>query len=103
MLYITRHATRIAVLLAVALTSQAAVAQTKSTTAKTALTVYKTPTCGCCGKWVEHMEANGFAPTTTNLPDLAATKAKHGVPARLNSCHTSLVGGYVIEGHVPAA
>jgi len=103
MLHITRHATRLAVLLAVALTSQAAFAQTKATAAKTPLTVYKTPTCGCCGKWVEHMEANGFASTTTNLPDLTAIKAKHGVPLRLNSCHTSLVGGYVIEGHVPAA
>ena len=103
MLHITRHTTRLAVLLAIALTSQAAFAQTKATAAKTPLTVYKTPTCGCCGSWVQHMEANGFASTTTNLPDLAAIKAKHGVPARLQSCHTSLVGGYVIEGHVPAA
>lgn len=103
MLNIIRPATRIAVLLALALTSQAAFAQTKSTAARTAVTVYKTPACGCCGKWVEHMEANGFAATTTNLADLSEIKAKHGVPARLNSCHTSLVGGYVIEGHVPAA
>jgi hypothetical protein len=103
MLNITKHATRLAVLLAIALTSQAVFAQTKSTSAKTPLTVYKTPTCGCCGKWVEHMDANGFAATTTNLPDLSAIKAKHGVPAALHSCHTSLVGGYVIEGHVPAA
>jgi hypothetical protein len=70
--------------------------------AKTAVTVYKTPTCGCCGKWVEHMQSQGFACTVTNQPDLSEVKTKHGVPANLQSCHTSLVGGYVIEGHVPA-
>ena len=48
------------------------------------------------------MQANGFATTVTDLPDLAETKAKNKVPAQLQSCHTSLVGGYVIEGHVPA-
>jgi hypothetical protein len=105
MLPIAKHAARVAVLIAFALTSQVAFAQTKTkaaAAAPTPLTVYKTPTCGCCGKWVEHMQAHGFAATTTNLPDLAEIKAKNGVPARLVSCHTSLVGGYVIEGHVPA-
>ena len=77
-------------------------APAKAAPAKTAVAVYKTPTCGCCGKWVEHMQANGFATTVTDLPDLAETKAKHGVPVSLQSCHTSVVGGYVIEGHVPA-
>ena len=96
-------------MIAVVASSHAAFAQTKAapakqtaTPAKAQVTVYKSPTCGCCGKWVEHMEANGFAATTTNIPDVAPIKAKHGVPARLHSCHTSLVGGYVIEGHVPA-
>jgi hypothetical protein len=100
---------RLAVMIAVVASSHAAFAQTKAapakqtaTPAKTPVTVYKSPTCGCCGKWVEHMEASGFAATTTNMPDVAPIKAKHGVPAQLHSCHTSLVGGYVIEGHVPA-
>ena len=96
------RARTIAVLLAAIAMSQSAGAQTKQGAAKPHVSVYKTPTCGCCGKWVEHMQANGFAATTTNLPDLAEIKAKHKVPAQLQSCHTSLVGGYVIEGHVPA-
>lgn len=70
--------------------------------APTAITVYKTPTCGCCKKWVEHLRANGFAPTTRDMPDLSEVKATFGVPAALQSCHTATVGSYVIEGHVPA-
>jgi hypothetical protein len=74
----------------------------KAPAARTAVAVYKSPTCGCCGKWVEHMQANGFAPTVNDMPDLSAVKTKNGVPEKLTSCHTSIVGGYVIEGHVPA-
>ena len=64
--------------------------------------VYKTPTCGCCGKWVEHVKLAGFAPEVHDMPDVAPVKAKAGLPRALQSCHTALVGGYVIEGHVPA-
>jgi hypothetical protein len=67
------------------------------------LAVYKTPTCGCCSKWVEHMQQNGFTVHVTDLNDLSAIKSKHGVPARLQSCHTGVVNGYVVEGHVPAS
>jgi hypothetical protein len=66
------------------------------------LVVFKTPTCGCCTKWVEYMEKNGFTAKVTNMPDLSAVKEQNGVTQRLSSCHTTLVGGYVIEGHVPA-
>ena len=66
------------------------------------VTVYKSPTCGCCSKWVDHMRANGFEVTAHNVEDMNAVKEKYGVPAKLGSCHTSLVGGYVVEGHVPA-
>jgi len=66
------------------------------------VTVYKSPTCGCCGKWVEHMRANGFDVTVNDMPDVAPIKDKQGVPASLRSCHTALIGGYAIEGHVPA-
>jgi hypothetical protein len=106
-----RSLCRLALVIAVVATSHTAFAQTKAApapakapvaSAKTPVTVYKSPTCGCCGKWVEHMQAVGFACTTNNLPDVAPIKAKHGVPTELQSCHTSLVGGYVIEGHVPA-
>lgn len=67
------------------------------------IAVYKTPTCGCCTKWIEHLEAEGFDVEATDLSDLSELKATHGVPANLASCHTALVDGYVIEGHVPAS
>jgi hypothetical protein len=70
---------------------------------KVTIEVYKTPTCGCCSKWVDHLKAHGFAVTTTELDNLDAVKATHGVPTDLGSCHTALANGYVIEGHVPAA
>jgi hypothetical protein len=65
--------------------------------------VYKTATCGCCAKWVDHLRANGFAPDVTNLTDLTAVKAEHKVPQDAQSCHTAIVNGFVVEGHVPAA
>jgi hypothetical protein len=101
MLSLTTRSVRAVLLVAVALSVGAAAAQEKAVASRPQLTVYKSPTCGCCGKWVEYMQANGFAASVTNLPDVAPMKAKHGVPARVASCHTSLVGGYVIEGHVP--
>lgn len=66
------------------------------------MTVYKDPTCGCCANWVEHMRREGFAATVTDVRDMAAIKDKYGVPAQARSCHTAVVGNYVIEGHVPA-
>lgn len=65
--------------------------------------VYKTPTCGCCSEWVEHLRGHGFTVRTTDMEDLAALKAGHHVPRHVQSCHTALVDGYVVEGHVPAA
>ena len=65
--------------------------------------VHKSPTCGCCSKWVEHMREQGFQVRTTDTQDLTQFKRNHGVPAALESCHTALVAGYVLEGHVPAA
>jgi hypothetical protein len=67
-----------------------------------AVTVYKSPTCGCCAKWVEHVKKAGFAVTVKDVPNVGEVKLANGVPAELASCHTSLVGGYVVEGHVPA-
>ena len=63
--------------------------------------VYKTSTCGCCGKWVEHLRANGFKVTVTEVSSVAEYRAKFGVPNNLASCHTGVVNGYVVEGHVP--
>jgi hypothetical protein len=70
--------------------------------AGTPITVYKTPTCGCCKLWVDHIVKNGFTPKVHDLPDLTETKNSLGVPNSLRSCHTAVVGKYVIEGHVPA-
>ena len=66
------------------------------------LMVYKSPTCGCCSKWIEHLEAHGFDVESENRRDMAAVKAQNGVPMQMASCHTAIVEGYVIEGHVPA-
>lgn len=70
-----------------------------------AVEVWKTPTCGCCGAWVEHLESSGFSVVVQNMEQdaLDTVKARLLVPSMLRSCHTALVGGYVIEGHVPAA
>jgi hypothetical protein len=65
--------------------------------------VYKTPTCGCCGKWVEHVRAAGFDVSVTEVPDTTEYRRKAGVPDDLQSCHTAVVNGYAVEGHVPAA
>jgi len=65
------------------------------------ITVYKTPTCGCCAKWVEHLKENGFSVTVHEVSNTAEYRQKYGVPENLRSCHTAVVGGYAIEGHVP--
>ena len=70
--------------------------------AKPAMTVYKSATCGCCEKWVAHMKANGFNVTALDVDDIEVPMKTYGVPSALASCHTAVVGGYVVEGHVPA-
>lgn len=64
--------------------------------------VYKTPTCGCCVKWIEHLEQAGFRVESKTMDDVSPVKAARGVPPALASCHTATVAGYVVEGHVPA-
>jgi hypothetical protein len=66
------------------------------------VSVYKSPTCGCCSKWIDHMKAAGFDVTFQDVDDVGPIKSQHGVPPALGSCHTALVDGYVVEGHVPA-
>ena len=63
--------------------------------------MYKTEACGCCNIWVEYLEENGFEVRTENVDNLAAVKVELGVPPQLQSCHTAVIDGYVIEGHVP--
>lgn len=66
------------------------------------ITVYKTPTCGCCSMWVDHLKASGFTVETVDMPNLSEVKARYGVAPEMQSCHTGVVDGYVVEGHVPA-
>ncbi|MEP7177436.1 MAG: DUF411 domain-containing protein [Gemmatimonadales bacterium] len=68
----------------------------------TAITVYKSASCGCCAKWVDHLRANGFTPVVHDEEDMDAIKDEMGVPAQVRSCHTALLGRYLVEGHVPA-
>jgi hypothetical protein len=71
--------------------------------AATPMTIYKSRTCGCCAKWVEHVKAAGFDARVHDEEDMDGIKAELGVPEAVRSCHTALVGGFLIEGHVPAA
>ena len=66
------------------------------------MVVYKRPECGCCGDWIEHVKAVGFRVTVRNRSDLIAIKDRYGITPALMSCHTAVVGGYAVEGHVPA-
>lgn len=65
------------------------------------ITVYKSPSCGCCKRWVEYLRANGFEVKTIDLDDLSEIKTASGVPRSLQTCHTGVVEGYTVEGHVP--
>lgn len=64
--------------------------------------VFKDANCGCCAKWVDHIRAAGFKTISNDVPDLNAVKTRYGVPRSLHSCHTAEIGGYIVEGHVPA-
>jgi hypothetical protein len=91
---------RILFIVAVLLVSAGAGAQR---TPPPTVQVFKSATCGCCSKWVDHLRSHGFTVRTTDIEAMDEIKAKHQVPQGARSCHTALVGGYVVEGHVPAA
>ncbi len=88
---------RYALLLISLLGASAAMAQA------TVVEVFKSPYCGCCGKWVEHLRQSGFEVKAHDVEDVPSVRQKLGMPDRLGSCHTAKIGGYVVEGHVPAA
>ena len=91
---------RFLLILGVSASAAAACAQTPRPSSD--LAVYKSPTCGCCGAWVEHMTAAGFQARITEVTDPGSVRSARGVPAAVASCHTAVIGGYVLEGHVPA-
>ena len=82
-------------------TLAASPARTDAGALPTAL-VYKTPSCGCCNLWVDHLREAGFEVDARNLNDIIPIKIDAGVPPRMSSCHTALIDGYVVEGHIPA-
>jgi len=92
----------IAVVLVIGLLPLGALAETGKAAELEFITVYKSPTCGCCSQWVRHLQDNGFEVEAINRSDMNDVKSKAGVPRQLVSCHTAVIGGYVIEGHVPA-
>ena len=67
------------------------------------VTVYKSKYCGCCGEWVKHMENNGFKVNVIETEALNEVKIKYNVPAPLASCHTAIIGNFIVEGHTPAS
>ncbi|HEY4305827.1 MAG TPA: DUF411 domain-containing protein [Gemmatimonadaceae bacterium] len=72
-------------------------------TANPVVTVYKDPNCGCCAKWIKHLQSNGFVAMVHDSTDMDSIKSNMRVPKDLQSCHTAVVDRYVIEGHVPAS
>ena len=78
-------------------------AATVAVAAAESLTVYKSPTCGCCTKWEDYMRDNGFVVTSVATNDLDPIKKRYGIAPTDQSCHTGIVAGYVVEGHVPVA
>ena len=83
--------------------SQKAEAEVPTHSSPLTLDVYKSPTCGCCEAWIEHLNEKGFSLSVHHPPDLEAVKATNGIQARYRSCHTAVSReGYVFEGHVPA-
>lgn len=86
----------------VAVTVYAYLQAPQTATAADVVTVYKTPTCGCCGDWVDHLVDAGLNVEVINVDSTQTHRAEAGVPNRLGSCHTAVVAGYFVEGHVPA-
>lgn len=70
--------------------------------ARDTLVMYKTPSCACCEKWAQHLEVSGFTVKRENVNDLTPIKMQNGIGYEHSSCHTGVIGGYVVEGHVPA-
>jgi hypothetical protein len=79
----------------------AAAEQTMGEQAVREMVVYRAPTCGCCGDWVSYVEEHGYTVTVEDVQDIAVVKEEHNIPQSAWSCHTALVDGYVVEGHVP--
>ena len=94
--------TVLATLIAVSLNASPEPQAATRRAAKDHVTVYRVSTCGCCGKWAEHLKRAGFNVTVNIVDNVDSVEARHRVPERLRSCHVAFVGAYAVEGHVPA-
>jgi len=92
----------VAIAAAAPLAAGLAFAQPAGAASLTPVEMWKSPTCGCCGRWAQYMRQAGFSLTVHGTDDMEAVKEARGVPVGLRACHTAVVNGYVVEGHVPA-
>ena len=92
-----------AAFLALTLTTGAAAPAVNAAPKEPKITVYKDPSCGCCKSWIAHLIKHGYRVDAKDTPEMAEIKRTLGIPETLTSCHTAVVNGYLIEGHVPAA
>lgn len=100
----TRYLTVAAVIIAMTPLGTPALAnEPASDSATPFMTVYKSPSCGCCERWITHIENNGFTVRAKDTNRINAIKQEQGLPRAMASCHTAVIDGYVIEGHVPAS
>ncbi|MEA5472115.1 DUF411 domain-containing protein [Spirulina sp. 06S082] len=76
--------------------------ETESYSGNVNMTVYRSPSCGCCGGWIEHAKKHGFQITDIKTENIDDIKREHNIPENLASCHTTIIDGYVMEGHIPA-
>ena len=98
-----RYSVSVAILATALLSGWLFLSSAQTTVNAIEVTVYKSPTCGCCKNWIKHMEANGFAVKSVDVTDIRPYKSKYDITPPLASCHTAVIDGYVVEGHVPAA
>lgn len=99
---VSRRAAMKAVFKAIGITSLGYLPLGYTGTHSDLVTVWKTPNCGCCKEWIIHLRKEGFTVVTNDVNDTAPIRQKLGLPSKFGSCHTAQVGGYVLEGHVPA-
>ncbi len=100
--FLTKLAQAAGLLIATPLLATRLRAEALIATAPVTMMVYKDPGCGCCKEWIKHMQKAGFVVTSEDTTKMDAMKIKLGVPGALASCHTAIVGDYLVEGHVPA-
>lgn len=99
----TKNKTILGVIISMLIAAAGSFVVMQNVSAEPEMTVYKSPTCGCCGKWITHMEENGFKVNAVDVLEMNIVKEKYGITRNLASCHTAIIDGYYIEGHVPAS